>query len=481
MKLNNIILSSVLLLSIISCKKVIDIKETDLIAGDLALKTVSSNEQGIIGAYGRLSINMDILLNSTLSDEVKVGEFYNAATTHEWTYSSTDIGIRDNFLAINDNYVIIDRVNRVLRALPKADSTKTGDETLRKKLQGEALFIRAFAHFRLFEYYCGPYDPAGLAMPYLIAPSVPDAPHERIKMGPYFDQLKADLVAAKALLPNNLTDIARATKLAASALQARVALYTNDWAGAETFSTEYISAIPLASRVDFPGIWSDLNNGEQAFKIKKSTGNRTGSLFRGTSAKQGTNILIGTITWYPSDKLWNSYDQTNDVRFSSYLKDEPILVAAGRPSRIIKKYEGTGYTTSNENVSDEKVFRTGEMYLIRGEARAQLGKISGPNSAESDINDLRTARINGYTNITFSSKGEAIEAITTERFKELAFEGHRFWDLKRLKLPVTRIASEAPTPAAVSLPAGNFRFLLPIPDAEMKANKLMVQNPDYGG
>lgn len=482
MKLYKIILSTVLFLSIISCKKVIDIKETDLIAGDLALQTVSSNEQGIIGAYGRLSINMDILLNSTLSDEVKKGEFYNAATTHEWQYSSTDIGIRDNFLAINDNYVIIDRVNRVLRALPKADSTKTGDEALRKRLQGEALFIRAFAHFRLFEYYCGPYDANGLAMPYLITPSdPPTAPHERIKMGPYFDQLKADLIAAKALLPNNLTDITRATKLAASALQARVALYTNDWTGAQTFSTEYINGIPLASMANFPGIWSDANNEEQAFKIKKSTGGRTGSLFRGTSTKQGSNILIGTITWQPSDKLWNSYDQPNDVRFSSYLKDEPILTAAGRPSRIIKKYEGTGYTTSNENVADEKIFRTGEMYLIRAEARAQLGNFSGPNSAESDINDLRAARIKSYASVTFGSKEGAINAITDESFKELPFEGHRFWDLKRLKLPVTRLASDAPTAAAATLPAGNFRFVLPIPDAEMKANKLMVQNPDYGG
>src|SRR5690606_25062443 len=146
---------------------------------------------------------------------VRKGEFYNAATTHEWQFGSTDITIRDNFLAINDNYVIIDRVNRVLRALPTADSTKAGDEVLRRRLQGEALFIRAFAHFELFRYYSGPFEASALAMPYLIEPSDPAAPHERIKMGPYFDQLKADLVAAKSLLPNNLTDIARATKLAA--------------------------------------------------------------------------------------------------------------------------------------------------------------------------------------------------------------------------------------------------------------------------
>ena len=208
----------------------IDIKETDLIAGDLALKTVSSNEQGVIGAYGRLSIDMDILLNATFSDEVKKGEFYNAATTHEWQYSSTDITIRDNFTATTDLYVIIDRVNRVIRALPNADSTKAGDEALRKRVKGEAMFIRAFCHFELFRYYCGIYDPNGLAMPYLQTPSVdPTTPYARINMAPYFVKLKADLDTAKGLLPDNLTDINRATKLAASGLQARVALYMKNW------------------------------------------------------------------------------------------------------------------------------------------------------------------------------------------------------------------------------------------------------------
>jgi starch-binding outer membrane protein, SusD/RagB family len=481
MKLYKILFFSVLFLSVFSCKKVIDIKETDVIAGDLALKTVSSNEQGVIGAYGRLSIDMGILLNSTFSDEVKKGEFYNAATTHEWQYSSTDITIRDNFTATTDYYVIIDRVNRVLRALPLADSTKVGDEALRKRVKGEAHFIRAFAHFELFRYYCGPYDPNGLAMPYLVTPSIdPTTPYERIKMAPYFEKLKADLDTAKSLLPNNLTDIARATKLAASGLQARVALYMKDWASAITYSTEYIDAIPLSSRSSFPGIWSDANNNELAFKLKKSTGSRIGSLFRATSTKQGANILIGTITWLPSDKLWNSYDQENDIRFSTYLKDEPILTSAGRPSKIINKYAGTGYTTANENVADAKVFRTGEMYLIRAEARAESGDFTGTNSGESDVNDLRAARVDNYENVTFASKDEAITAVMEERFKELPFESHRFWDLKRRGLPVTRLQTDAPNASATTLATGNFRFLLPIPDAEMKANKLMTQNPGYG-
>jgi hypothetical protein len=66
-----------------------------------------------------------------------------------------------------------------------------------------------------------------------------------------------------------------------------------------------------------------------------------------------------------------------------------------------------------------------------------------------------------------------------ERFKELPFEGHRFWDLKRRGLPVQRIGTDAPSATGATLAGGNFRFTLPIPQVEMQANKLMVQNPGY--
>jgi starch-binding outer membrane protein, SusD/RagB family len=66
-----------------------------------------------------------------------------------------------------------------------------------------------------------------------------------------------------------------------------------------------------------------------------------------------------------------------------------------------------------------------------------------------------------------------------ERYKELPFEGHRFFDLKRKNLPVQRLASDATNPTSQALPAGNFRFVLPIPQPEILANPLMQQNTGY--
>ena len=478
-------LSAFLLVTMFSCKKLTEIEETDFIDASKALKTVENNESAVIGAYAGLQIEMGILMNGELSDELKTsGEFYNSITTHEWQYGANDIVIRDNYTAIGSYYPIIDRVNRVLAALPAADSTRPGDNALRLRLKAEALYIRAFCHFELFRYYAGNYEPDGLAMPYVVTPSLD--PIAREKMSVYFQKMNADIAEAKPLLPNNLTDINRATRLAVSGLQARMALYQKDWANAVTYSTEYINAIALSPRASFNGIWTDANNNELAFKLKRSPTNnpylqqavqtKAGSIYRNTSANATS---IGTVFWIPSSKLWDSYDQVNDIRFTSYMKTEPILTAANRQPRLITKYAGTAYGTAGENVADAKVFRTGEMYLIRAEARAELGNFTGANSAESDINDLRAARITGYVPVTFASKTEAIDAIILERFKELAFEGHRFWDLKRRGLPVQRIGTDAPTSTGATLAGGNFRFVIPIPEIEMQANNLMIQNPGY--
>lgn len=477
MKYRKLLYTPVLCLSLVACNKIINIKETDVIAGDVALKTVANNEQAIIGAYTGLGTEMGILLNATLADEVKKGEFYNAGTTHEWQYSSTDVGIRDNFTAINPYYKTIDRVNRVLIALPKADSTRATDPAIRTRLRGEALFLRAFCHYEVLRYYCGNYAADSLAMYYIETPSL--TPQARITMKPYFDKLLADLAAAKSLVPDNLTEVGRVTKLAVTGLQARVALFMRNWTDAITYSSEYINGLPLSSRATFSGIWSDANNNEVAFKLIRTSGyTRIGSLFRATSSNATT---LGTVTWLASDKLWNSYDKTNDIRFSVYFKDESLLSnsSPARPSHLIAKYAGGGYGSSTENLNDNKIFRTGEMYLIRAEAKAESTDLLG---AATDINTLRAARITGYVGLpAYASRDAAITDIMLERYKELAYEGFRFWDLRRKNLPVERLASDAPTATEASrvLPANNFRFLLPIPNTEIQANRLIQQNPGY--
>ena len=120
--------------------------------------------------------------------------------------------------------------------------------------------------------------------------------------------------------------------------------------------------------------------------------------------------------------------------------------------------------------------RVSELYLIRAEARAEQDNLTG---AAADYNTIRRQRITGYTDESFGSKAEAIMAILNERARELAFEGFRFFDLKRRGLSINRLASDVQSNEWLNLPADNFRFLFPIPQRSILANPNMVQNPGY--
>jgi hypothetical protein len=67
-----------------------------------------------------------------------------------------------------------------------------------------------------------------------------------------------------------------------------------------------------------------------------------------------------------------------------------------------------------------------------------------------------------------------------ERFKELCYEGHRYFDLKRRNLPIQRDLSDVVGNTAIqTMPTTNFRFILPIPNQEVQANPSIIQNPGY--
>jgi hypothetical protein len=114
---------------------------------------------------------------------------------------------------------------------------------------------------------------------------------------------------------------------------------------------------------------------------------------------------------------------------------------------------------------------------LRAEAYAETNQLQ---RAADDINSIRTNRITGYTNIAaYANKDAAIADILNERFKELAYEGFRFFDLKRRGLAVERLASDVQSAAWQTLAAGNFRFALAIPQSEIFANPNTAQNEGY--
>jgi hypothetical protein len=116
-----------------------------------------------------------------------------------------------------------------------------------------------------------------------------------------------------------------------------------------------------------------------------------------------------------------------------------------------------------------KVFRLAEQYLIRAEARAMTGNISG---AQQDLNSVRNRA--GLESTTASTSEQLRDAIISERRFELFTEfGHRWFDLRRTGTAEVVLAPIKPG-------WRNTDLLLPIPESELLANpNLNPQNPGY--
>ena len=128
------------------------------------------------------------------------------------------------------------------------------------------------------------------------------------------------------------------------------------------------------------------------------------------------------------------------------------------------------------------------MYLTRAEANYRLGNTA---QALTDLDAVRAQRYSGF--VSGNESGTALlDAILLERRLELAFEGDRFFTLKRLGLPIQRNATKGAladgtgTPPAarwVTLPAGDYRWQLPIPEEAFNSNSALIksedQNPGY--
>jgi hypothetical protein len=442
-----------------SCTK-LDFKPTDLILPEVAFRNISDINLGVIGAYAPIDYST-LSYSAIVSDEATYPEENTVGNSDafRWLYTGSNGSVTGFYYT---NYQSIDRVNRVLEAMAKLTFTGT-DVALADRYRGELLALRAYLHFELLRAYASSYDNGALGVTYMEQSAIIYPARDNFEV--VIAKAKADLAIAKSLIPNTFTDKTRITKLAISAIQARIALYEKKWDDAATFATEVINATPLATKAQFPGLWTDANDSEVIWKLKRVVGDpRTGDFF---FRQSGSYVLYA-----PSFKLIAAFDQANDIRYPAYIKFD--ATRTGKKSKyLVNKY--IGGNSSAPGLADVKQFRVGEMYLIRAEARAE-----STGDAAADINTLRAARINDYINATFANKTALINAVYDERFKELALEGHRYFDLRRRKLDIERLASDAAGAGSpLILKPTAAQYALPIPATEISVNKNAVQNPNY--
>ncbi|TDQ72254.1 RagB/SusD family nutrient uptake outer membrane protein [Sphingobacterium yanglingense] len=454
-----------------SCSK-LDLPPVDQIDASKAFRNLEDVNMGVLGAYAVLNSGW-IDAVAVVADEAMLPTENTVSNTssHRWIYDSSSGSVTSAFY---DLYMPVGRANLVLEAIPKL-SIGSGEQNLLNQYQAELLALRAYSHFELLRGYASSYAPDGMGVPYMKKYEVTYPGRPTVQSN--FDDIFADLKAAKELMPDGFSDNSRITKTAISAIQARVALYAKKWDEASSFATEVIAKEPLAPKNDFGKIWKDESQAELVWRLPRLIGeSRVGAAFY----RETGDIVL----YAPSFKLINLFGTTvqrnDDVRFVSYIKYDANR-PTGKSQYSVEKY--TGGKAGYRGLADIKLFRTAEMYLIRAEAELEKGNGATALSAGAkDLNDLRAARIYNYIAQNFVDKQSLLNAIYNERFKELAFEGHRFFDLKRRGLPVERTAQDAiNTVGAIKLEPTAAQYCFPIPAEEMKVNKSMEQNPNYGG
>lgn len=446
-----------------SCMADLDVKPTEIIDQTVAFQSVDDVNAGVLGVYAAISTHT-ISINSLLADET-MWPVENNTGRGTLAFSWKQDGLNPDVIAAWANfYQVLDRANRILEVIDGVYASPL-EESTKQQLKGELLALRAFCHLELLRHYAVDYEPASMGIPIMLKSEIGKPQRDTVRK--VYEQINTDLATAKTLIPTSFTNKRRITRLAVSAIQARAALWQENWDAAITASSEVIDAIPLISRTEFPDIWLDETDAEVVWKLKREAQDaKVGDLYR-----DGTNRVL----FAPSFKLINTFDAVNDVRFNVYMKD----LAPGAPVRrwTVNKY--VGGQPALTNLADVKLFRVAEMYLIRAEAYAAKG-VSGLVPGTKDLNDLRAQRLNGYLPQAFATPAILTDAVLLERYKELAFEGHRYFDLRRKKRDIERWPQDVvQAPAALTLTPDDRAYYLPIPLREMQANENIEQHPIY--
>ncbi len=137
--------------------------------------------------------------------------------------------------------------------------------------------------------------------------------------------------------------------------------------------------------------------------------------------------------------------------------------------------------------------RYAEVLLIYAEAMAEQGSI---DKALTALNKVR-ARAGFTTPVTAGSKDEFMRLLRHERMVELAFEGHRFWDLRRWGLAKTVLNNTNCTGIKITKTGTDWNYekidcdngkkrvypekydRFPIPTVEIQRNPLCEQFPEW--
>lgn len=453
----------------------------------------------------------------------------------------------------SDNYTIIRRSNTILEKAPGA----TGDITLINKARGEACFFRAWAYFELVKRFG---DVPLILRTFDIGDTLNTAfrtPRAKVIASVY-----SDLDFAIANLPTAdkqpAAEYGRITSGAAAAFKARVALFEGTrekYFGYGDYAADLNVALDAAKKV-MNNNWNTLyryaakpdSSYFYLFQLQgEGIANRENILVRLYGQDMGNSIVYQNISRdieqalvSPTRAMMDTYaykdglpigksplqqPQTNTL--SEFTNRDPragMTVFNKNLWYIVGKYvpnydyTKTGYKlakwfnatdwTNKRSYTDFAVIRFAEVLLTYAEATYELNDAISDADLDLTINRIRNrsglSPVAPLTNALVAANGLNMrDEIRRERTVELAFEGHRYWDLLRWKaaeaelpkavLGIKYFPSEMTVPSPTLTADGflvvqaatkrafkeNKDYLWPLPTSEFGLNPNLAPNPNW--
>jgi len=498
MKFNYLILMllSVSLLQF-ACDDFLDETPRNLVVPEVALATEGDIVTALHGAYSYLNDDGFAMEHNVIgdasSDNGKVpSDVESAGTSSSRLPFAYSLELNEQFTASQlweEAYQVIAAVNNILEQLEAVDF----DPDFEDRVRAECLGLRALMHFSLTQVFAQDYnftpDQSHLAVPYMKR-SLPGTNPSRNTMAEIYEELLNDVNEALPLFQSAGNILSqRGYRVGGSiyflnyhavlGLRARLHFYSTDYQSALTDANEILDG-PFSLETTYTRSTYD-NDGEVGNFVDQWYGLapilESEAIFQldvdsddGNFANRSLIDIYtannGNAAHAVSQDLIDLYEP-DDMRLGWY-HDE---IATPQPDLHVFKYPGG--LGINADAHHFPVMRLTEFVLMAAECEVRTGGNEG--RAVTLVNAI-TSRA-GASEIN-TSGNELIEDIITERRKELAFEGHRLYDLKRLQRGFIRndcILTNGN--CAVSYPTNLYAW--PIPQEERNANTSIQQNEGY--
>lgn len=495
-----IILSTVIMFFLLSCSEdFLDKTDPTVLIASSYYQTEKQVEQAVNGVYGQLQ--------PITGNQWQFGEFITDNTTLDFNVGNRGQGpaleaiefwqinaSTPNIAGLyNSIYQALVNINTTLTKMPAA---KFGDER-KKQFEGELKFIRAYYYFLLVQYFG---EVIIITEPLKIpseAYSFQREPVEKV-----YALIESDLNFAITSLPQsyNSANIGRATKGAALSLLGKVYLTKKEYAKAET-TLKQVLTLGYSLLPDYKDVFDPKkkNHAESIFDVQFQGDNLLGehSNFIYTFApRESAGAVInfpgqnGGGWNIPSRDIIRAYepnDRRKDVSLKEgYTNRSGVWVSVP----FINKYNHP-HTVLGATNDNWPVIRFADVLLMLAEV---INETSGPTAeAYGFLNSVRLRA--ALPELTGLDKNSFRNAVLQERRIELAFENHRWFDLKRTKTPEELAAflnayglieKSNPTTSRGGIPfsSADFQFapyeaLFPIPADQMRINPKLLQNPGY--